>query len=438
MPENNMAINTAEFSLEEWFDYIQTLHHREIELSLERVKTVYNRMHPSGLRFKVISVAGTNGKGSTSELISSIYRGAGYQVGKFTSPHLINFNERFNLNGKPVSDKHLLNAFINVEANRKDTPITFFEYGTLVAVELFVNAQVDIAVMEIGLGGRLDSVNILDPDIAIVTSVSIDHAAWLGDTIDKIAYEKVGIARANRPLLIGFPDAPKTMLNYAKEIDAELNLVGQEFGFKESKSAGTWEWFGSKRVLKNLPLPFDQGDVQLANCSLALQSVDLLSDSLPVSEPHVRQGIVSAHIDGRCQIISKSPLVVLDVAHNQASVARLSEFVSAQLGPDSGRVIAICGMLADKQVSQSLESISSLIDSWHVATIHNERGAKSDDLDKSIKLVSNAEVNVYDYVVDAFKTVKADLKFNDCLVVFGSFHIVGDILSFIRKKEADT
>ena len=221
-------------SLDQWVDYIQTLHHREIELSLERVREVYLRMYPEGLPFTIISIAGTNGKGSTAELLSSIYCQAGYRVGKFTSPHLVNFNERFNLNGLPIANTPLLAAFERVEALRGEIPITFFEYGTLLAIELFASNNVDIAIMEVGLGGRLDSVNILDADVSIVTGISIDHTSWLGDTIEKIAYEKVGIARSGQPLVLGLAQPPETMLSHAIQIGAKISKVDTDFSFRSS------------------------------------------------------------------------------------------------------------------------------------------------------------------------------------------------------------
>ena len=426
-------------SIDQWVDYIQTLHHREIELSLERIRSVYQRMRPNGLNFKVITIAGTNGKGSTTELLASIYRAAGYNAAKFTSPHLCDFNERFNVNGQAVSDQALLDAFAVVESHRGDTPITFFEYGTLLAIELFASAQVDVAVMEVGLGGRLDSVNVLEPDMAIVTSISIDHTSWLGNTIEQIAYEKVGIARADKPLVIGLAQAPASMLDYANSIGAEISQLERDFDFVQSKEGDNWDWRGEGQSYKNLPLPFGQAGVQLANCALALQAVALLKGDLPVTEQQLHKGIANAEIEGRCQVVAESPMIVLDVSHNQTSVARLRDFVVDKLNcrndaDQEGRIVAVCGMLADKDIANSLKEISEYIDSWHVATIHNERGANCRDLAGQITSISSSEVNTYSHVVDAFETAHSKLAENDTLVVFGSFHIVGDILSHLRTN----
>ncbi|NNC99629.1 MAG: bifunctional folylpolyglutamate synthase/dihydrofolate synthase, partial [Gammaproteobacteria bacterium] len=201
-------------TLTEWVEYIQTLHHREIDMSLERVREVYRRMYPGGVDFRIINIAGTNGKGSTAELIASIYCNAGLKVGKFTSPHISRFNERYNLNREDVDDDSLLAAFVRVEQAREVTRLTFFEFGTLLAIELFSRAGVDMGVMEVGLGGRLDAVNILDPDLAVVTSISFDHMAWLGNSLEQIGREKIAIARPRKPCVIGMPHPPESMLQY--------------------------------------------------------------------------------------------------------------------------------------------------------------------------------------------------------------------------------
>ncbi len=436
MGELDMTIGVGpqhDRSIDQWIDYIQTLHQREIDLSLERVRSVYKRMYPHGLSFKVVNIAGTNGKGSTAELMASIYREAGFTVGKFTSPHLVEFNERFNLNGQSVSDQPLLDAFDCVETHRQDTPITFFEYGTLLAIELFAKANVDIAVMEIGLGGRLDSVNILDPDAAIVTSISIDHTAWLGNTIEQIAYEKVGIARPDTPLVIGLINAPLTMLDYVKEIGAELSQVGQNFSYARSKVSETWDWIGSRQTLKELPLPYQQDGVQLSNCSLALQVIDLLDQYLPVSAAQAHSGIAKARIEGRCQVISREPLIVLDVSHNETSVSRLAEFISSEIGQRTAKVVAVCGMLKDKEISVSLGQIADHVDSWYLTSIDNDRGASSDEIAEHVRSVSNKPQFSYQKVELAYEAAVKTLTADDCLVVFGSFHIVGDILAHVRK-----
>ncbi|MBL4673440.1 MAG: bifunctional folylpolyglutamate synthase/dihydrofolate synthase [Arenicella sp.] len=423
-------------SLAQWVDYIQTLHHREIELSLERVREVFLRMYPNGLPYKVISLSGTNGKGSTAELLASIYRQAGYKVGKFTSPHLVHFNERFNLNGDAVDDQGLLNAFDRVETSREDTPITFFEYGTLLAVDLFANYQVDVAIMEIGLGGRLDSVNILDADLAIVTSISIDHTRWLGDTIEEIGFEKVAIARKDRPLVLGLTKPPASMLDYASDLPAQLSQLGRHFDYSYDNGGDTWRWSTSETTLDDLPLPFRQQGVQLSNCSSALEAVRLMSNDLPVDRASICKGISNATILGRCQVLSRKPDIILDVSHNQASVARLSQFLYSLSNNESttfgGRTIAVCGMLRDKEIVASIDQIADQIDDWHVATIHHDRGSLAVEISSVISSICASTVVEYDRVEDAYDAAVDTLTADDRLVVFGSFHIVGDILEHVN------
>jgi len=330
-------------SLQQWVDYIQTLHCREIELTLERVREVYLRLYPQGVPFKVVSVSGTNGKGSTSELISAIYRAAGYSVGKYTSPHLISFNERVNIQGIEIGDQALLDAFERVESVREDTTLTFFEYGTLVAIDCFVTAGVDIAVMEVGLGGRLDAVNILDAAVAVVTSISIDHTSWLGDTIEKIAVEKAGIARSNRPCLIGMQNPPASLLKECHRIGAIVRQSGKDFEFDYKSGESVWGWRSTLAEYCDLPLPYGQSGVQLSNAALALQVVTEMHEELSVTQDDIYSGLASASIFGRRQVLQKDPLIILDVAHNESSVNALAEFLSTL--EVKGEVIAVCGML---------------------------------------------------------------------------------------------
>ena len=289
-------------TVSEWVDYIQTLHHSEIELGLERVSKVYRRLYPEGMPCKVISVAGTNGKGSTAEVIASIYHQAGYKVGKFSSPHLIDFGERYLINGDNASDQALLDAFVKIEQARADIPITYFEFGALLAVELFSAAKVDIAVMEVGLGGRLDAINMLDADIALIASISIDHTAWLGNSIEKIAHEKVGIARSASPCVVGIRQPAQSIIDYCDEIKSDLQVLGQSFDYQFEEGANQWSWQSnqSSRNLTQLPLPFSQNGVQLSNAAIAIQAVDLLNDALLVSDQSIVKGVAQASILGRC------------------------------------------------------------------------------------------------------------------------------------------
>ena len=434
-----------ERSVQQWVDYIQTLHHREIELSLDRVRQVYQRLYPLGMSCKVITVAGTNGKGSTAEIIASIYAQSGCRVGKFSSPHLVDFAERYSINGSNVSNQALLDAFVKIEQARAEIPITFFEFGALLAIELFSAAEVDIAVMEVGLGGRLDAINIIDADVAIITSISIDHTAWLGNTVEEIGREKAGIARANRPCIVGIKQPPQSIIEYCAEIGANMQLLGRDFDYQESTEV-TDSWFWSSAVLDkelgNLPLPFSQAGVQLSNASLAIHAVSLLNDELAVTDEQFAKGIEAASILARCQVVSESPLLILDVAHNESSMTRLRTFVDQKIASKGGRtdttVYAVCGMLQDKEISKSLSCFLGLVDHWSFVTIDNERGASAEYLSSVFNEVSANEpssvsVNTYDKIAEAYYQVSKELTSNDILVVFGSFFVAGDILKLINK-----
>ncbi|NND82491.1 MAG: bifunctional folylpolyglutamate synthase/dihydrofolate synthase [Gammaproteobacteria bacterium] len=419
--------------IQNWVEYIQRIHAREIDMSLERVRTVFERMHPFGVTSKIISIAGTNGKGSVAEMISSILRSAGYRVGKYTSPHLIRFNERFLINGMEVSDSQLLRSFSHVEVARNQLPLTFFEFGTLVAIDLFVHAEVDYMVMEVGLGGRLDAVNILDADVSIFTSLSVDHTEWLGQSREQIGMEKIGIARAATPCVFGFGDVPLNLLEYCEKRDIQAVIQGQDFAFDAPAKGSTWTWRSQTEQLSDIPLPFGQRGCQLNNAASAIMASRLLPES-PIDQHSVRRGIGLAKANGRCEMISQVPYIILDVAHNSDSVKQLAE--SLESWHFKGRIIALCGMLADKQTTESLAHMLPLVDEWHFVTVSNARAATALELTQDLHAAERSARRVqphspplcHDDTLQAYNEIKERLEPEDCLVVFGSFHLVGDIL----------
>lgn len=420
-------------TVSDWVDYIQTLHAREIELTLERVHQVYQRLVTDDLGFKVISIAGTNGKGSTAAMLAAIYQAAGYRVGKYTSPHLQEFNERIEIQGKPISDSELLSSFEAVERARHTTPITYFEFATLTAIEAFERANIDIAIMEVGLGGRLDAVNILDADVAIVTNISIDHTAWLGDTVEKIAVEKAGIARPGRPCVIGMENPPTTLLETCDAIGAACHLYGAAYQIA-GPADGRWNLITPEHASCELPLPFGQTGVQLQNAAAVVYTCLLLAPALPITEAQIRAGLSRARINARCQIVQNEPRIVVDVAHNAASVATLRAFLSKT--PVAGRVIAVCGMLKDKQIEISLSIMQDLVDVWHLGTIDNPRGAESQQLVATLEKLGAAHnsLHAYDSPLQAYDAARATLTADDLLVVFGSFFVAGDILHLLESS----
>jgi len=422
-------------TIEAWLEYIQGLHAREIDLSLERVREVYNKLRPQGLDFKVVTVAGTNGKGSTCEILASIYRSADFKTGKYTSPHVLSYNERFEINRKQVSDVKLMEVMSRVESARAQIGLTFFEFGTLVAIELFADQRVDVAIMEVGLGGRLDAVNILDADVAVISSISIDHVDWLGNNINEIALEKIAITRPNHPCVVSLRNPPQVLLQYCNDNNVPVSQLGVDYDFNIRTKE--WFWFGLEKKIESLQLPFRQSGVQLENATSAIMAVQLMQKKLFVDEEKIRQGIEKARLIARRQIVSKQPTIIVDVAHNQASISELVTFINDV--PIEGKIYAICGMLKDKQIDVSLAPMLDLVDEWNFVTIHSSRGSRADDIESILdNLSSNLVSFCHQQAQDAYNQVTDKLKCEDVLLVFGSFFIVSDIMQLLKIDETHT
>ena len=421
-------------SIGEWVDYTQTLHSRDIDMQLDRVALVFEKLFPKGISFKTISVAGTNGKGSCVAMLSSILHAQGYSVAKYTSPHLVHFNERFQINGNLVSDQELQNAYQFIESKRGGIALTFFEFATLVAIYLFEQANVDIAVMEVGLGGRLDAVNILDADVAVISNIAFDHTDWLGDTLDKIGREKVGIARPGRACVVGMSNPPSSIIEYCQQTDVKLYCLEKDFSFSVDDEQQQWGWKGNNLEMAGLQLPLNKMLYQLHNASAVIQALQCIDDVLPVEERAYRQGIAQAALLGRCQTIQSDPYyIVLDVAHNEHAVQELVSFI--QQLEVKGNIYAVCGMLQDKQIERCYELLNPYIDQWFLTTLAVSRGLTAEEFKQRIDAVANnnqtlAQVECFDLVTDAYINAKNRLECNDCLLVFGSFHTVGDIIQY--------
>lgn len=416
-------------SVADWVEYIQTLHFREIDMSLGRVSKVLTDLTDGDLGYNVITVAGTNGKGSVAELTSSILHASGLRVGKFSSPHLVKFNERIVINGEQISDAVLLDSFKRIEATRADTGITYFEYCFLLAVDCFRTAGVDVAVMEVGLGGRFDAVNALDADISLITSISLDHTDWLGSTVEEIGFEKAGVARNEKPCILGLREPQESILNHLAAIGSIKRQIGLDFDFSEKKNSFS---FHSDSVdFLSLPLPFRQSGVQLINACLAIQAAIELKKIVDIPVLEVQSGIANASIGGRCQILHEAPLVILDVAHNEDSIRSLVSFIKRL--KVAGKVYALCGMLKDKQIGVCLELMRPVVDAWNFVSIDNTRGASAKEL-AAIYDSLNPEFEQTSHAImatarEAYDSVRAKLNKDDCLVVFGSFFVAGDILN---------
>ncbi|WP_231969846.1 bifunctional tetrahydrofolate synthase/dihydrofolate synthase [Sulfuricaulis limicola] len=401
-----------------------------MELGLERVHAVLDNM---GLRrppYAAIAITGTNGKGSTTAMCEAILRRAGYKVGAYTSPHLIAYNERVRLDGRDATDAELCGAFERIEAARGTVPLTYFEFGTLAAFDLFRSANIDIAVLEVGMGGRLDAVNAIDPDVSIVTAVDIDHVAWLGSTREAIGREKAGIFRAGRAAICGDPNPPAIIAAEAARIGARLLQVGHDFQIERSNT--DWTWRSGERLRAGLPHPSLRGDYQLYNAACALTALEALVDRFPVTQADVREGLLSGVIPGRFQVLPGRPMCVLDVAHNAQAARSLAATLKQQR--IEGRTLAVFGMLKDKDIVSVVGPLAELVDRWYPASLHLPRGATAVQLVEALTAAGvPAPAQTFDDVHQAWATARRDAGEADRIVVFGSFHTVGDILAALGK-----
>ena len=421
-------------SLHEWLDWQESLHSSTIELGLERVAEVFKRLHSSLPSIPVITVAGTNGKGSSVALLESIYQQAGYQTGVYTSPHLLRYNERIHLNAEEVSDELICEAFDRIDQarleNNKEISLTYFEFGSLAALDIFYRAKPDVIILEVGLGGRLDVVNIIDADVALITSIGIDHTGWLGHDRETIAVEKAGIMRKDRPVIFSSPDMPKSIKQVADEKGAILYRRGQDFDWQESlATAGTqqsWNWKSEKKQRIALPMPNIRGRHQIDNAAGVLMAMECLADKLPVNQQQVKAGLLSVSMLGRFQCSttdSSSALHILDVAHNEDSMACLAELLDEF--SCEGKTLAVLGMLEDKEHAKALARISPQISSWFIAGLEVPRGMNGADLTSVVKdLDSNAVVSDFPNVKEAIKAADSVATNADRVVIFGSFYTV--------------
>lgn len=378
-------------------------------------------------RCPVFTVGGTNGKGSTCALLEGVLRCAGFRVGCYTSPHLLRYNERVRIDGVPVADARLVDAFVRIERARGAISLTYFEFGTLAAVLLFDDAQVDAMVLEVGLGGRLDAVNIFDADCAVITSIGLDHMDYLGDTRDAIALEKAGILRAGRPAVIGDPDPPPALLRQAEAIGAQVRLIDRDYGCRADE--GSWTYWNLSLRRAGLPWPALRGEHQLLNAATALSALDSLRDALPVDMGAIRRALVEVELPGRFQVLPGRPAIILDVAHNAHAAQRLRDTLRRL--PGGGRCLAVFAMLRDKDIGAVIEVMRGDIDRWFLAPLPGPRGTDAAQL-RALLLAhgvpGDAVVEAVD-VVAALELARGEAGVDDKICVFGSFLTVSSALS---------
>lgn len=410
-------------TLADWLAWQETLHPSRIDLRLERISAVWQRLHPElspgRLPCAVITVGGTNGKGSCVAYLEAWYRAAGYRCGAYTSPHLLQYNERVRLDGEMATDAELCAAFARIDQVRDGAALTYFEFGTLAALDLFVRAGVEIALLEVGLGGRLDAVNMIDADVALVASIGFDHTAWLGDTLDLIAFEKAGIFRAGRPAVIGQRDAPARLRERAEEIGALPMQLGQELDW--TAEAGQWRWCGPNDLQYGaLPAPALRGRRQYDNAAAALCALAQLSDRLPVNLAAIRQGLLRVKLNGRFSVLPGRPTWILDVAHNDQAALTLAENLASY--PCAGRRLAVLSLLADKDASAVIAPLAPLIDAWHLGQSASERAMALEDLTAAlVKSEATARHVAHADLDQALAAAAAEAGPEDLILVVGSF-----------------
>jgi dihydrofolate synthase / folylpolyglutamate synthase len=412
-------------TVDDWLAYIEALHPKSIAMGLERVSVVAKRLALTPT-FKIITVAGTNGKGSTCAMLTKIYADAGYQVGTYTSPHLISYHERVKVNNKPISDADLCAAFAAVEDARAEIELTYFEMGTLAAVWHFLQTKLDVVVLEVGLGGRLDAVNIFDADCAILTNVDLDHMEYLGDTRELIGAEKAGVYRQNQISICGDIDPPSTLVGYAKKIGANLKLAGVDFAV--SYVDGAW-LYRDAEVKLALPKFALVGDFQVQNAASVIYAVRALHQALPVNDNSILDSLASVQLLGRFQYLHHNPDIIVDVAHNPHAALSLKQNIEQVR--HTGKVVAVFAMLADKDIARVVDILKGHIDVWHISQIQHPRAATVEHI-KAILLEQGVSQPIYTYVKleDALSSSCKNISKNDKIIAFGSFFTVASILEF--------
>lgn len=407
-------------NLTEWLTYLEKLHPKTIDLGLERISQVADALQLFPLNTFVITVAGTNGKGSCVALTETILLNAGNTVGTYTSPHLLTYNERIRIDGKEVSDAMLCEAFSIIEKARLNISLSYFEFGTLAALFLFKQAKVDVVILEVGMGGRLDATNLVNADIAMISSIALDHMEWLGNDREAIGYEKAGIMRAGKPCVCGDFDVPQSIRRQAEKLAVHLYCQNEVFGYQ--RQIDHWDWWGATEKIQALPLP----KIALQNAATVLQAIQLLPKKFKVNTAIIVASLKEVFVQGRFQIIPGNITTILDVAHNPASAALLAE--NLQVTVCTGQTFAIVGMLNDKDIMGTLRSLLSQIDHWYVANLTVPRGSEAKLLIEKLRYL-----NVKNYVeclsvATAYQAAMQHARSGDRIVVFGSFYTVAEVM----------
>ena len=399
-----------------------------VNLGLGRVGKVkgFVNIEPN---FLIIMVGGTNGKGSVCAFLETIYSKAGYSVGCFTSPHLFKFNERIKINLEQVDDDTIIKSLDFIQAKQKSTKLTYFEITTLAAMKIFTEKKIDIAILEVGLGGRLDAVNIFEPDLSIITSIGIDHQDFLGDTIEEIAREKSGICRPNKHSVLNFENIPKSMIKELNKINASLSILNVDYSYKSTTKS--YDYKSNNISMGKLPVPSLKGNSQLTNLAGCLRAIDLLQNKLPVTLDAIQEGIKDTRIEGRLQILSKEPYIVADVAHNADAAINLFKFFRTT--KQGGKVYAVFSILKSKDIKEVLLPFVDIVDEWFVSEINDAGTQKIEVIVSSLKTYNKKVViNKFYTLNEAYKNAYKKCDLNDNIIIYGSFFTVSESMHGVK------
>lgn len=415
--------------LSDWLSWLETCSPSEIDLGLERVQAVLQRLDLDRPRHLLL-VAGTNGKGSSVAMTQALLLASGVSVGAYTSPHVVHYNERIVVNGVAATDTEIIAAFERVEIVREDVPLTYFEYGTLAAMAVFAAAGVEVWVLEVGMGGRLDATNVLDPTVAMITNVSLDHCDWLGDNIESIAVEKAGVMREGVAVVFGAEDVPQAVLARAAALGADLLVAGRDFSYSINDD-GTWNWSGRTRSLQSLQPPGLSGAFQIGNAAAVLAMLDVGGFTTVVDIARINDVLPGLSLTGRAQRVSAHGVEWLfDVAHNPAAAAVLAETLEASAV--AGTTTAIIGILDDKDVAGVIVALRDQVDRWIAVTADNKRAVAANELARQIANLCERACLVADSLASAIEIAQRDFAENDRILVTGSFFLVGPALKLLR------
>ncbi|MWP61471.1 bifunctional tetrahydrofolate synthase/dihydrofolate synthase [Gilliamella sp. Pas-s25] len=408
--------------LKTWLCYLEQLHPTTIDLGLERVRTVAQRLNLLQPAPYVFTVAGTNGKGTTCRTLEMILLEANLQVGVYSSPHLLRFTERVRINNQESSEQETVKAFVEIEKARGDISLTYFEYATLAAFYQFKQTKLDVVILEVGLGGRLDATNIIDADIAVVTTIGIDHVDYLGDTRESIGREKAGIFKSKSIAIVGEPDMPKSILNVANSVNCPIYAVNCDWHYQQVNK-DSWSFKSPTTQYNSLPIT----NVPLANAATALAALSY--SSIKITQDEITKGLAKSNLTGRFQIIQRSPLVILDVAHNPHAAVYLTQQLEKLKAEylNVGKVRFVVGMLKDKDIKSTLTILKG--DNWYCASLYGDRGCSAELLKQHLLNKGEIDVSTFDTVSKAYQKAIQEAKKEDIIVVCGSFHTVSEVLA---------